>query len=51
VATVGINSAANAALLAARILALGSSQIKERLENYISKMAEAVKNQEINKGI
>ncbi len=51
VATVGINNAANAALLAARILALGSSRIKEKLENYISKMAETVKNQEINKGI
>ena len=51
VATVGINNAANAALLAARILALDNHQIKEALLSYVKKMEQTVKELDINKGI
>lgn len=51
VATVGINNAANAALLAARILALGNQQIEESLTSYMEEMAKKVRELEINKGI
>jgi len=37
--TVGINNASNAALFAARILALENHQIKLHLDNYMSKMS------------
>lgn len=51
VATVGINNAANAALLAARILALENQGLKERLYAYMQKMEKSIKELEINKGI
>jgi 5-(carboxyamino)imidazole ribonucleotide mutase len=51
VASVGINNAANAALLAARILALNNNQIKENLLSYINKMEQKIKELDINKGI
>jgi 5-(carboxyamino)imidazole ribonucleotide mutase len=43
VATVGIGNAANAALLAARILAIGDSQISQRLEAYVARMRASAK--------
>lgn len=51
VATVGINNAANAALLAGRILALNNKQIKENLLSYMYKMEQKIKELGINKGI
>jgi len=42
VATVAIGNAANAALLAARILALGDEQIQERLAQYVQRMHDDV---------
>lgn len=42
VATVAIGNAANAALLAARILALADAQIEGRLQNYVAKMHDDV---------
>ena len=51
VATVGINSAANAALLAARILALQNSNIATRLFSYSKKMEQKIKTLDINQGI
>jgi 5-(carboxyamino)imidazole ribonucleotide mutase len=51
VATVGINNSANAALLAARILALENTQLKEKLLSYIAKMEQKIRNLDINKGI
>jgi len=49
VATVGINNAANAALLAARILALQDESIAKALVSYIKKMEEKIVNLDINK--
>ncbi len=49
VATVGINNAANAALLAARILALQDDSIAKALISYIKKMEEKIVNLDINK--
>jgi phosphoribosylcarboxyaminoimidazole (NCAIR) mutase len=49
VATVGINNAANAALLAARILALQDDSIAKALASYIKKMEEKIVNLDINK--
>ena len=49
VATVGINNAANAALLAARILALQDDSIAKVLVSYIKKMEEKIVNLDINK--
>lgn len=51
VATVGINNAANAALLAARILALEDKQIRNRLLSYINKMQQKIIDLDLNKGI
>ena len=51
VATVGINNAANAALLAARILALQDDSIVKALASYIKKMEEKIVNLDINKRI
>jgi len=51
VATVGINNAANAALLAARILALDNKQVKNNLLTYMRKMEQKIRELEINKGI
>ena len=51
VATVGINSASNAALLAARILALQDDGIAKALASYIKKMEEKIVNLDINKRI
>lgn len=42
VATVGINNAKNAGILAARILSIKYPEIKERLDNYITKIKENV---------
>lgn len=42
VATVGINGALNAAVLATRILALESPEIHERLENYASGLSKKI---------
>lgn len=42
VATVAINNAANAGLLAARILALSDESIRERLADYIDSQREGV---------
>ncbi len=42
VATVAIGNAVNAALLAARILALSDARIQERLERYAQQMRDAV---------
>lgn len=42
VATVGIGAARNAALLAARILALGDPRVGRRLEEYVAAMRAAV---------
>ncbi len=51
VATVGINNATNAALLAARILALQDDMIAQKLTSYIKKMEKKIRNLEINQGI
>ena len=51
VASVGINSAANAAILAVRILALQDSNIAARLSSYIKKMEQKIKTLDINQGI
>lgn len=51
VATVGINNAVNAALLAARILALQDDSIAKALASYIKKMEEKIVNLDINKRI
>lgn len=51
VATVGINNASNAALLAVRILALEKDSMREKLSSYMEKMENKVKEMEINKGI
>ena len=42
VATVAIGNAANAALLAARMLALGNAEIEKRLAEYVRRMHESV---------
>ena len=42
VATVGIGAAQNAALLAARILAVGDPEVRRRLEEYVAGMRAAV---------
>lgn len=42
VATVGINSAKNAGLLAAQILALSNTKIAKRIENYKEKLKDEV---------
>jgi 5-(carboxyamino)imidazole ribonucleotide mutase len=42
VATVAIGNAANAALLAARIVALGDAKLRERLEAYVKRMHDDV---------
>ncbi len=44
VATVGINNAANAALLAVRILSLGDSALAERLRQFQIKLADESRN-------
>lgn len=51
VATVGINSAKNAGLLAAQILALSNTKIAKRVENYKEKLKDEVlaKNSKIQK--
>ncbi len=51
VATVGINNAANAALLAARILALQNNDLKEKLIAYLNKMEQNIRKLELNQGI
>ena len=51
VATVGINNAANAALLAARILALQNNDIKEKLIAYLNKMEQNIRTSDLNRGI
>ena len=51
VATVGVNNASNAALLAVRILALGQDDIREKLSSYIANMEDKVKKLDLNKGI
>ena len=51
VATVGINNAANAALLAARILALQDNKVAGGLTSYIKKMEQKIRTLDINKGI
>lgn len=51
VATVGIDHAANAALLAARILALENNEIREKLSSYVVKMEQKIKELSINQGI
>lgn len=51
VATVGINNAANAALLAARILALQDNKVVGGLTSYIKKMEQKIRALDINKGI
>jgi len=51
VATVGINNAANAALLAARILAIQNNEIKEKLIAYLNKMEQNIRTLELNQGI
>ncbi len=43
VATVGINGSANAALLAAQILAIGDESVEKRIAEYRINMAEEVK--------
>ena len=51
VATVGINAAKNAGILAAQILALSDSKIAKRVENYKEKLKSDVltKNAKIQK--
>ena len=51
VATVGINNASNAALLAVRILALEQAKIREKLSAYAKRMEQIIKELDINKGI
>ncbi len=51
VATVGINNGANAALLAARILALENDEIRKKLSSYMQKMEQKIKELDLNKGI
>ena len=51
VATVGINNATNAALLAARILALQDDSVARALISYIKKMEEKIIDLDINKRI
>jgi len=51
VATVGINNAANAALLAARILALENQALEKKLLSYHRKIEQKIKDLDINKGI
>ena len=51
VATVGINNATNAALLAVRILALQDNSVAKALVSYIKKMEEKIINLDINKRI
>jgi 5-(carboxyamino)imidazole ribonucleotide mutase len=51
VATVGINNAINAALLAARILALQDDSIARRLTTHVKAMEEKIINLDINKRI
>ncbi len=51
VATVGINNAANAALLAARILALQNNGLREKLIAYMNKMEQNIRTLELNQGI
>jgi len=43
VATMGIGNAKNAALMAARILAINNPDIKRKLENYVKDMAQKIK--------
>ena len=43
VATVGIGNAKNAGLMAAHILAIGNSKIRDRLKNYREVMAQKIK--------
>lgn len=44
VATMGIGNAKNAALMAARILAINNIELRKKLENYRENMAEKIKN-------
>ena len=44
VATMGIGNAKNAALMAARILAINNIELRKKLENYREDMAEKIKN-------
>ena len=44
VATMGIGNAKNAALMAARILAINNLELRKKLENYRENMAEKIKN-------
>ena len=44
VATMGIGNAKNAALMAARILAIKNIELRKKLENYREAMAEKIKN-------
>lgn len=44
VATVSINGAKNAGILASKILAIGDAKIKEKLENFSLKLNQEVKN-------
>lgn len=48
VASVGIDGAVNAALLAARIVALGDDTVKERLQQYTQQAAEKVRKSRAN---
>ena len=47
VATMGIGNAKNAGLMAAHILAIGNSKIRERLKDYREAMVQEIKNIEI----
>ena len=47
VATVGIGNAKNAGLMAAHILAIENSKIRERLKDYRKDMAQKIKDIEI----
>ncbi len=51
VATVGINSAKNAALLAAQILAVNDKKLEKKIKDYKNKLAESVieKSDKLNK--
>lgn len=51
VATVGINNAANAALLAARILALQDERIARNLASFNDNMEKKITDLDINRGI
>ncbi len=51
VATVGINNAANAALLAARIIALEDENVSKSLSAYINRMEQKIIDLDINRGI